>query len=235
MALPNIVTPEFETKLPSNNQTIKFRPFLVKEEKVLLMAGEGKDQKEILATVVNILQNCIITSGVNVLTLPLFDIEWLFLQLRAKSVGEVIELRMRHVQDPDCKGETDIQVNVEDIQVTRHKDHNTVINLDSNIGITMKYPSLAEVGNNLENVTAEQTFEIIEKCVKNVFDSNKVYNDFTPNELKEFIGKLDQKQFKKIIEFFNTFPKLEHKVKYKCAKCGEEVEYTLTGLMDFFL
>ena len=235
MALPNIVTPEFETKLPSNNQTIKFRPFLVKEEKVLLMAGEGKDQKEILATVVNILQNCIITSGVNVLTLPLFDIEWLFLQLRAKSVGEVIELRMRHVQDPECKGETDIQVNVEDIQVTRHKDHNTVINIDSNIGITMKYPSLAEVGNSLENVTAEQTFEIIEKCVKNVFDSNKVYNDFTHNELKEFIGKLDQKQFKKIIEFFNTFPKLEHKVKYKCAKCGEEVEYTLTGLMDFFL
>ena len=98
MALPNIVTPEFETKLPSNNQTIKFRPFLVKEEKVLLMAGEGKDQKEILATVVNILQNCIITSGVNVLTLPLFDIEWLFLQLRAKSVGEMLELRVKHTK-----------------------------------------------------------------------------------------------------------------------------------------
>ena len=235
MALPKIVTPEFETTLPSNNQTIKFRPFLVKEEKILLMASEGQDQKEIMGAVLKILQSCIETEGVIITELPLFDIEWLFLQVRGKSVGEVIPLKIKHVQDEKCKAENDIEVKIDDIKIEKDPNHKNVIDIDGNIGLTMGYPTLTSVGQNLGSMKTEDMFEVIEKCVVNIFDKEQVYTDFTKAELQEFLGKFDKKQFDKIVKYFQTFPKLRHKIKYKCVKCGADVEHTLESLMDFFL
>ena len=142
MPLPNIVTPEFVTTLPSTKQKIKFRPFLVKEEKVLLMAQEGKDRDEISAAVIKILQNCI-NEDLDITSLPLFDIEWLFLQLRSKSVGEVIELSFRHSEKEDCNHRNDVSINIDDIKVHFDEKHSSNIPLDNGIGISMYYPSLA--------------------------------------------------------------------------------------------
>ena len=194
MPLPQITTPEFTTTLPSTGEKIVFRPFLVKEEKILLMAQEGKDKQEIQTAILNILEECIKTP-LTVHDLPLFDIEWLFLQLRAKSVGEVIDLKIKHIENKECN-----------------------------------YPNPVEV--NLEEMS--EVFNIMCDCVLNVFDKDQVYNDFTPTELDKFIGDLDQKQLTKFMNFFQTMPKLQHTIKYKCEKCGEEVEHELNGLLDFF-
>ena len=235
MPLPNIVTPEFTTNLPSTKQPIKFRPFLVKEEKVLLMAQEGKDKDEIQRAVVNVLQNCI-QDEIDVSSLPLFDIEWLFLQLRAKSVGEVIEVSFRHSEKEDCNHKNDVEINVEDIKVTYNEKHSNNIPLDKGIGITMYYPSLAAASRfNKEEFTVEDVFQMIRDSVQSVYDENQVYNDFTEEELTKFLDNLNQSHMKKFMDFFETMPKIKHQVKLKCGKCGEELEYNLEGLLDFFM
>ena len=235
MPLPNIVTPEFVTTLPSTKQKIKFRPFLVKEEKVLLMAQEGKDRDEITAAVIKILQNCI-NEDLDITSLPLFDIEWLFLQLRSKSVGEVIELSFRHSEKEDCNHRNDVSINIDDIKVHFDEKHSSNIPLDNGIGISMYYPSLAVASKfNKENFTVDDVFNMIKGSVKSVYDSEKVYNDFTEEELTQFLDNLNQSHLQKFMDFFETMPKLKHTLKFKCQKCGEEIEYNLEGLMDFFM
>lgn len=234
MTLPSIVTPEFKTTLPSNNKQIKFRPFLVKEEKVLLMAQEGKDADEIQRAVLNILKNCVL-EDIDIETLPLFDIEWLFLQLRSKSVGEVIELKIKHIEDKECNHVNDVELNVEDIKVHFDKDHKNVIEFEDGIGVTMYYPSLTLSQNiNTNNPSVQDLFELIQASIHNVFDKEKVYNDFTKEELEKFLGDLNQKHLEKFLNFFNTMPRLKHTLKFNCAKCGKEVNHELNGLMDFF-
>jgi len=236
MALPKLTTPEFYTKLPSTDQTIAFRPFLVKEEKILLMAQQGKDQQEIQNAVFKILESCVLTP-LKVMELPTYDVEWLFLQLRAKSVGEIIELKLKHYQDPECNGETDVDINIEDIAVSKPENYSNVIDIDGNVGITMKAPSLNMIktsGTDFAQPSLKDMFDILEKCIVNVYDKDQVYNDFTPNELSEFLEGLDQKQFTKVVNFFDNSPKIVHEVKYKCSKCGKDVEHQLKGLMDFF-
>lgn len=235
MPLPNIVTPEFVTTLPSTKQKIKFRPFLVKEEKVLLMAQEGKDKDEITNAVINILQSCI-KDELDIRSLPLFDIEWLFLQLRSKSVGEVIELSFRHSEKEDCNFKNEVSVNIEDIKIHYDDKHSNVIPLENGIGIEMFYPSLAVAAAfNKENFTVDDVFEMIVDSVKTVYDKEKVYNDFTREELVKFLENLNQTHLAKFMDFFETMPKLKHEVKFKCQKCGEEIKYNLEGLMDFFI
>ena len=237
MPLPKIVTPEFSTILPSTGEEILFRPFLVKEEKILLMAQEGRDKKEIQRAIINILQECIkIPLEVNVL--PLFDIEWLFLQLRSKSVGEVIEVNINHVEKEDCQHTNKIEIPIKDINVYKKDEHSDIIEIDeaTGLGIKMKYPSLAlfeKFGD--KEQTYEQVFHMIVDSVESVFDKEQVYQDFTRPELEDFIEQLDQKHLKKFMDFFETMPKLEHEIKYKCEKCGEEVTTKLSGLMDFFI
>ena len=233
MALPQLTAPEFQTKLPSTQETIHFRPFLVKEEKLLLMAQQGKDQKEILNVVFQILESCLKTP-LEVKKLAPFDIEWLFLQLRAKSVGEVIDLKLKHMKE-ECQGITDVEININDIKVQYPDKKDDVIMMDQNIGVKMRYPSVEMVDpEKFEDPSIKDIFGLLDKCVVNVFDANQVYNEFTSQELTDFLESLDQKQFQKIVDFFNNTPKVKHTVEYKCAKCGEIVKYPLEGLLDFF-
>jgi len=234
MPLPQITTPEFTTTLPSTGERLSFRPFLVKEEKILLMAQEGKDKAEIQRAVINILEECIKTP-ITVEDLPLFDIEWLFIQLRSKSVGEVIDLKIKHVENKECLHLNPIEVNLEELEMTKDPNHTNIINITDDIGVTMRYPSLKLVGDkNPEGLDSTTVFNLICDCVLNVFDKEQVYNDFTKTEIDKFIGDLDQKQLLKFMEFFKTMPKIEHTIKYKCEKCGQDVEHKLSGLVDFF-
>ena len=237
MPLPQIVTPEFSTVLPSTGEEIFFRPFLVKEEKILLMAQEGKDPKEIQRAIVNILQQCL-KSPIEVGLLPLFDIEWLFLQLRAKSVGEVIDVRLNHVEKEDCGHTNTIQVPIQEIHVIKKDNHSDLIEIDKDtgIGIKMKYPSLELFEKfNVSDPNYEQVFDLIIESIHSVYDKDQVYQDFTKPEIVKFVEDLDQKHLKKFMDFFETMPKLEHQIKYKCEKCGEEVTTKISGLMDFFI
>ena len=235
MPLPQITTPEFTTILPSTGERLSFRPFLVKEEKILLMAQEGKDKNEIQRAVINILEECIKTP-VTIEDLPLFDIEWLFIQLRSKSVGEVIDLKIKHVENKECLHLNPVEVNLEELEMTKDPKHTNIINITDDIGVTMRYPSLKLVGDkNPEGLDSTAVFNLICDCVLNVFDKDQVYNDFTKEEIDKFVGDLDQKQLLKFMDFFKTMPKVEHTIKYKCEKCGQDVEHKLNGLVDFFI
>ena len=235
MPLPQITTPEFTTILPSTGERLSFRPFLVKEEKILLMAQEGKDKNEIQRAVINILEECIKTP-ITIEDLPLFDIEWLFIQLRSKSVGEVIDLKIKHIENKECLHLNPIEVNLEELEMTKDPKHTNIINITDDIGVTMRYPSLKLVGDkNPEGLDSTAVFNLICDCVLNVFDKDQVYNDFTKEEIDKFIGDLDQKQLLKFMDFFKTMPKVEHTIKYKCEKCGQDVEHKLNGLVDFFI
>ena len=235
MPLPQITTPEFTTTLPSTGERLSFRPFLVKEEKILLMAQEGKDKNEIQRAVINILEECIKTP-VTIEDLPLFDIEWLFIQLRSKSVGEVIDLKIKHIENKECLHLNPVEVNLEELEMTKDPNHTNIINITDDIGVTMRYPSLKLVGDkNPEGLDSTAVFNLICDCVLNVFDKDQVYNDFTKEEIDKFIGDLDQKQLLKFMDFFKTMPKVEHTIKYKCEKCGQDVEHKLNGLVDFFI
>lgn len=235
MPLPQITTPEFTTILPSTGERLSFRPFLVKEEKILLMAQEGKDKNEIQRAVINILEECIKTP-VTIEDLPLFDIEWLFIQLRSKSVGEVIDLKIKHVENKECLHLNPVEVNLEELEMTKDPKHTNIINITDDIGVTMRYPSLKLVGDkNPEGLDSTAVFNLICDCVLNVFDKDQVYNDFTKEEIDKFVGDLDQKQLLKFMDFFKTMPKVEHTIKYKCEKCGQQVEHKLNGLVDFFI
>ena len=237
MPLPKIVTPEFSTNLPSTGEEIFFRPFLVKEEKVLLMAQEGKDPNEVQRAIINIITECIKTPVI-VEELPLFDIEWLFLQLRAKSVGEVIDIRLKHIENKECNHPNSITIPIEDIKIIKPKEHTNLISIDeaTGIGIKMKYPSLDLYSKiDMSSQSYAQVFDVILESVDVVYDKEQTYNDFTKPELEKFIEDLDQKHLKKFMDFFNTMPKLEHVIEYKCEKCGQPVKTTLSGIMDFFI
>ena len=235
MPLPQITTPEFTTILPSTGEKLSFRPFLVKEEKILIMAQEGKDKNEIQRAVINILEECIKTP-ITVEDLPLFDIEWLFIQLRSKSVGEVIDLKIKHIENKECLHLNPVEVNLEELEMTKDPKHTNIINITDDIGVTMRYPSLKLVGDkNPEGLDSTAVFNLICDCVLNVFDKDQVYNDFNKEEIDKFIGDLDQKQLLKFMDFFKTMPKVEHTIKYKCEKCGQDVEHKLNGLVDFFI
>lgn len=237
MPLPNLITPEFETNLPSTKQLIKFRPFLVKEEKILLMAQEGKDNREIVNSVMKILQNCLLTP-LEIDKLPMFDIEFLYLQLRAKSVGESIKLYITHAENKECNHNNEFNLKIDDIKVQFNKDHSNIIELKDGVGLEMLYPSLLTMQNNnidIDKMDVNSIFKIIHSCVKNVFDKENVYNDFTEQELTDFVNNLSPPQFGKIVKFFQTIPKLRHTIKFKCAKCGQEVKHELNSLADFFL
>jgi hypothetical protein len=232
MALPSISTPEFTTQIPSTGETIKYRPFLVKEEKILLMALEGNDNAEINDAVQRILNSCII-DDIDTNNLSTFDIEYLFLQLRGKSVGEVIELTVTHPKG-DCTHKTEIAINVDEIQLV-NADNEKKIMLTDDVGVMMKYPTMKETlsVSSVENET-DTMFKLISMSVDYVFDMENVYNDFTEKEIEDWINTLNQSQFKKIVEFFQNMPKLEYDIEWTCESCGKKDEVKLEGLQSFF-
>jgi|TARA_B110000908_G_scaffold160625_1_gene204033 hypothetical protein len=231
MALPSLTAPEFFTKIPSTGKEIKYRPFLVKEEKILLMALEGNDQNEITNAIITILGNCL-EEGVDVSKLATFDVEYLFLKLRGKSVGEVIELRMSHSQG-DCKHRTDVGVNIDDINVTEGRPEDK-IQLNDEIGIKLRYAGVNDL-KGMDPESSEDLFALITGCIEFIYDNENVYSDFTKKEMADWLEQLSSEQFKKVTDFFEAAPKLTHEVNWTCAECGTEDTMKLEGLTSFFM
>ena len=238
MPLPKIATPTYELELPSTGQNIKYRPFLVKEEKLLVIALESEDTKQITNAIKTVIKNCIETKNIKVESLPTFDIEFLFLNIRGKSVGEEIEV---NVICPD-DGETSvaIKINVDDIQVQRNDKHIKQIKLDENLMMEMKYPSLDQfIKNNFDlssNNAMEQSFELVASCVDKIYNEDEVWSasDVTKKELMDFLDQMNSNQFKQIEKFFETMPKLSHTVKVKNPTTEVESDVVLEGLSSFF-
>jgi len=233
MALPKIATPKYEMTLPSTGEKVSYRPFLVKEEKLLLMAMESGKQKEVIRTVKNLIQNC--TDGtLKVDTLPMFDVEYLFLQLRIKSVEDTVELNLKCEK---CGEPIKMKLDLKKVNVVFPKKKvDFTVSLTSDIGVKMKYPTLdmmAEMKPG-DETKPEFIFDTISKCIESVYDGEQVYNDFTKKELDEFIDSLPQEHFKKVTEFFESMPKLKHDIEWTCPKDGHKNKIELSGLNDFF-
>ncbi len=241
MPLPKIATPTYELELPSTGKSIKYRPFLVKEEKVLILALETQDPKQITLAIKSVLKDCIQTRGIKVEELPSFDIEYIFLNVRGKSVGESIELVVTCSDD----GETEVPVKlyVDEIKVQKDPNHTSEIHIDEKIVIKMKYPSLDQfIKNNFDfsiqesESTIEKSFNIISNCIESIYtgDESWAASDCTKKELIEFIESMNSNQFKKIEQFFETMPKLSHTLKVVNPKTKVENVVTLEGLTSFF-
>ena len=238
MPLPKISTPTYELELPSTGKTIKFRPFLVKEEKLLVLALESDDSKEITNAIKAVLKDCIQTRGVKVDTLPTFDIEYLFLNIRGKSVGEDIEVSVLCPDDGETY--TEVQISIDDIKVTKDKNHSNQIKVDDNLMMEMKYPSLDQfVKSNFEfsnDNQVDQSFELIASCIDKVYSADEAWttDDFTKKEVMEFLEQMNSSQFKEIESFFSTMPKLSHEVQVVNPKTKKKSKVTLEGLASFF-
>ena len=240
MPLPTIATPTYELTLPSTGKKLKYRPFLVKEEKLLILALESKNQAEITNSVKDVLRECLITKGIKIDDLPTFDIEYLFLNIRAKSIGEDINLI---VTCPDDK-ETEVKVTVyvDEIEVVKSKDHNKDIKLDKDMTLRMRYPSLSQfIENNFDTedeskTTVDKTFQLIADCMDTVFTKEDAWDskDYTPDERLNFIEQLSSKQFKDVEKFFATMPKLSHTIEVTNPNTKKKNSIVLEGLADFF-
>ena len=238
MPLPKINTPTYELTLPSNNKKIKYRPFLVREEKILIMALETENSEDISNAVVDILSECILTKGVDVTKLATFDIEYLFLNVRSKSVGETVEVNV--VCPDDNKTSVQMEINLDSIKVQKTRGHKNIIKLDDQYSMKLKYPSLDEfIGNNFdtnEGSAVDKSLSMISSCIDIVYDEEESWDasDSTKQELEEFVEQLNSKQFKSIEKFFETMPKLSHKLKVKNPTTEVESEVVLEGLASFF-
>jgi citrate lyase gamma subunit len=238
MPLPKISTPTYELELPSSGQLIKYRPFLVKEEKLLVIALESEDSKQITNSIKTVIKNCIETKGIEVEKLPTFDIEYLFLNIRGKSVGEEIEVNI--ICPDDNTTTTLVKINVDDIKVEKNKNHTNKIKIDNNLMMEMRYPSLDQfIKSNFdfsEQNQMEQSFDLIADCVDRIYNEDEVWesSDVTKNEIVEFLDQMNSSQFKEIETFFETMPKLSHKVKVKNPKTKVQSEVVLEGLSSFF-
>jgi hypothetical protein len=239
MPLPKISAPTYYLTLPSTGKEIKYRPFLVREEKLLVLALESEDSRQITEAIKTVLKNCIETRGIKVETLPTFDIEYLFLNIRGKSVGEDIEV---NVICPDDEETTvPVKINIDEIEVQKFDGHDKKIKLDDKIYLEMKYPSLDQfIKNNFDLNSAddmEQAFDLIGSCIDKIYTEDEVWStsDVTKKELQEFLDQMNSSQFKLIEKFFETMPKLSHTIKIKNPKTKVESEVTIEGLTSFFV
>ena len=241
MALPSLVAPEYKITIPSTGQDITYRPFLVKEEKLLLMAGESDSQEDQLLAVANVLGQCILTPDIAVGDLAPFDMEYLFLNLRSKSVGEVIKLNLTHTT-PDgptgtlestCKHVTEYEFNVEDVTIPGPIPE-TKIQLTDDVGVVLRFPTFQDLAIVDAEVNTELMFDMMSDCIEYVYDKENVYDDFTKQEMSDWVGSLSQAQFEKISDFFNSMPKVEHDIEWKCTNCGKTDSIHLEGMQSFF-
>ena len=238
MPLPKVNTPTYELVLPSTGKKVKYRPFLVREEKILIMALETEDIKQITQAVVDILTECILTKGIKFENLSTFDIEYLFLNIRAKSVGETVEVNI--ICPDDNKTSVTVSIDIDSIKVKKNRKHKNIIKLDDNLSLKLKYPSLDQfIGSNFESKddqSISSTLKVITSCIDVIYTEEEswVGSDSTQKELEEFIDQLNTKQFQLIEEFFNTMPKLSHPVKVKNPITEVESTVVLEGLAAFF-
>jgi len=235
MALPKVAIPKFSVTLPSTGEKVSFRPFLVKEEKVLLMAAQAEEESSMIDAVKDVVVACV-DEEINASKLPYYDIEYLFLNIRAKSVGEVIKMEYRHNEGMNYNGEpceavTEVEINLEQVKVEKREGHTSKIMLDDKMGIEMVYPTIDAINSVSQG---EDEVHMLASCIKCVFDDDNVYDPDNLEDSIQFIESLNSKQFEKITEFFNTMPKLRHTFTYKCKGCGQEDSVELEGLSDFF-
>ena len=248
MGLPRVAVPEYSMTLPSNGKEVKYRPFLVKEEKLLLIAMEGEKEDEIMNAIKDVISNCVY-DDINIDTLPLFDIEYIFLWLRAKSKGELIEL---NYSCPKCNGKIPISFSIEKIKVHKSDNHSNKVELTDDLGIVLKYPDIilqqkiAKLSDDLKEI--EMVFKTIITCIDYIYDKEKTYSskDYTEKEMEEFMESLTDEQFQKLSKFYENMPKLKHEVKLECKNkikeegkkkekvCGYTEDIVLEGLQSFF-
>ncbi len=238
MPLPKISTPTYELELPSTEQSVKYRPFLVKEEKLLVIALETEDVKQITNAIKTVIKNCILTKDIKVETLPTFDIEFLFLNIRGKSVGEELEINITCPDDNETN--VIVNINLDEIMIQKNDEHTNKIKIDKSIMMEMKYPSLEQfIKTNFdyknENVM-EQSFDLIASRIDKIYTEEEVWStsDVTKKELVDFLESMNSSQFKDIEKFFETMPKLSHKIKVINPKTEVETEVVLEGLASFF-
>ena len=238
MPLPKIATPTYELVLPSTDETVQYRPFLVKEEKLLVLALESEDNKQITTAIKSVLKNCVQTKGIKVEQLPTFDIEFLFLNIRGKSVGEELEVNI--ICPDDEETQVTVDVFLDDIQVQKNEEHTNKIQLDENLMMEMKYPSLDQfIKNNFdfnEKNAMDQSFQLIATCIDKIYNEEEVWAtaDCTKKEVNEFLESMNSGQFKEIEKFFETMPKLSHTIKVTNPKTKVESDVVLEGLASFF-
>ena len=238
MPLPKIATPTYELELPSTGQSIEYRPFLVKEEKLLVLALESENTKEITTAIKNVIKSCIQTKGIKVDTLPTFDIEYLFLNIRGKSVGEEIEVKITCPDD----GKTQVSVNIpiDEIQIQKNDNHTNKVKLDNDLMMEMKYPSLDQfIKSNFdfkEENNMERSFDLIASCIDKIYNEEEVWStaDCTKKEVIGFLEQMNSAQFKEIEKFFETMPKLSHTVELLNPKTKKKSTVVLEGLSSFF-
>jgi hypothetical protein len=238
MALPMNSMPTFHLTIPSSGKKVRFRPFLVKEEKSLLIAQQSEDPKVMVDTLRGVIESCVL-DDVDAASLATFDLEYIFLQIRGKSVGETVDLFFQcdndHGEQND-KARSKITINLADIEVTKTEGHSNKIPLFGDVGVIMKYPTLevAESMTDFENI--EDVFGVVAESIDCIYDSEQVYyaKDTSKQEMLQFLNNLTTEQFLKVQQFFDTMPKLSTTVEYKCPICGKEHKKTLEGLANFF-
>jgi hypothetical protein len=240
MALPVISNPEYFIELPSTGKKVKYRPFVVREEKLLLLALESEDLSDMSNAVKNVLSNCVKGDNLDIETLPTFDIEYLFLNIRGKAVGEDIEVNILCPDDEETY--VNVKIFIDDIKVVKNPEHQNQVKINDTLMMEMKYPSLEQfiksnfdLQQNKKN-QLDQSLDLIASCVNKIYNEDEVWtsSDVTTQEIIEFLESMNSTQFKKIENFFETMPKLEHKVKIKNPNTKVESEVTLMGLADFF-
>ena len=241
MPLPKIATTSYELELPSTGKTIQYRPFLVKEEKLLVISLESEDTKQITNAIKAVIKSCVLTKGVKVEALPTFDIEFLFLNIRGKSVGEDIDLKL--ICPDDEKTEVSVSINLDDIKVQKLEGHTKQIKLDDNLMMELKYPSLNEfIKNNFDpndksKNPMDQSFDLIGSCIDKIYNEDEVWvaDDCSKKEINEFVDSMNSNQFKEVEKFFETMPKLSHTVKIFNPTTKVESDVVLEGLASFFV
>tara|TARA_R100000231_G_scaffold87140_1_gene66110 strand:+ start:1399 stop:2124 length:726 start_codon:yes stop_codon:yes gene_type:complete len=240
MPLPKIATPSYELELPSTGKTIQYRPFLVKEEKLLVIALESEDMKQITNAIKAVIRACVLTKGIKVETLPTFDIEYLFLNIRGKSVGEDIAVNITCPDDE--KTQVSVNINLDDIKVKKPEGHSNQIKLDNDLMMELKYPSLNEFiknnfdPNDLSKNPMEQSFDLVGSCIDKIYNQDEVWaaSDCTKKEISDFLDSMNSSQFKEVENFFESMPKLSHTVKITNPNTKVESDIVLEGLASFF-
>ena len=248
MGLPTIVVPQYTLTIPSTKKEVKYRPFLVKEEKILLLAMESEKPEEIIEATKTIIDNCVY-DDINVEEMPTFDVEYIFLQLRGKAKGEVLDLKYNC---PKCKQEILVDINIDDIAIKRNEEHTKDVKITEELGVMMKYPNLSlqtKIAQEDEKPEVERLFETMIDCIDYIYDKETTYpsKDHTKEEMTIFLESLTDNQFQKISKFFETSPVLKHNIKLHCKnkgkvpkgekkkECGYKEEISLEGLNSFFV
>lgn len=233
MALPKLATAKYELTLPSTGQKVQYRPFLVKEEKILLTAQSTGEDADMLRAVEQIIENC--TFGeLKTGELPFFDIEYVFIKLRSKSIGEVATVKITCPDDKETK--VDVDINLDEVECVREVSHSPEVKLTDDIGMTLEYPRIDSIAEMTNVSDGEAGFEIVKRCISQIYDKENVYakSDMDSKELDEFVDSLSHKQFEQVQEFFNTMPKVKHSVKVKNPNTGVESEVVIEGMQNFF-